>query len=582
MKRFQPLLTALLSMALVAGCAPVKVRPVDADLPYREDVARAALEAEWQEPAVVREGTPMMVLVTPTMPPDEILRRQIKLELESGATVHDIVAVLANLGYSVIITDKEAAEAPILAPRYHGTLGGLLSSIQRAADVWVTWENGALVVSRRERIVFSLPQERKLAERVASGLNDLGLCVTAGNSGRGIADSVTLSDSFDDTGLGSSSRGSSSSGGDSRASSCSRGGGSSGGDDAQRMSAAAWEAGMITLFATPDEYRRALTFLERITQNAAIVNLQVAMVSVSMNQDAKRGIDWTKLQLAIGGEHAQLIETLKPQETAGGSSGGTGDTGGVTTPINGGIGTSRENELPFTGKGVLLHAGALRGVISNGAFSMVGFLDFLETYGRTRTLQSVMLRTVTGSEVELKSVTKIPYVSGVGIGTLGTTNSVSGTLGSANTDTANDGITLRMLPSYDAASHSVTIDMALTIEAVLAFNELRAGNQLGTLTQPTTAERAFNDVIRVRPGQTVVVGGIAYDQLQRDNNVPLYLPDSAGHASLKVKRESMFIVIRPTVTVLGALKVKEGALAGTLLDKTETDTPSESARDTTE
>jgi type II secretory pathway component GspD/PulD (secretin) len=229
---------------------------------------------------------------------------------------------------------------------------------------------------------------------------------------------------------------------------------------------------------------------------------------------------------------------------------------------------------PKTGKGYLLNDGTFRGVISNAAFSMVAFIDFLDTYGQTKTLQSVMLRTITGNEVELKSVTQIPYVSGVGVGaTTAAVGTASSLLGSANTAAANDGVILKMAPSFDAANDSVTIDMSLSIEAVLGFVQLSAGNQLGTLTQPTTAERTFNDVIRVRPGQTVVVGGITYDQVERDNNVPLFLPDKTGHETLVVKRQSMFIVIRPTVTLLGALKTGSETLPEASHDDPDSEVP---------
>jgi type II secretory pathway component GspD/PulD (secretin) len=572
MKFTHHLLAIAVASALI-GCTPLKVRAPSDDMPMSESSARDAASITWDTPAVTREGTPMMVLATPTLPPESILKRQIKLQLDSGATVRDVVTVLANLGYSVIIADKEAAEKEILAPRFYGTLGGLLASLQRAADVWTVWENGALVVTSRERVAFTLPQERKLANRIATGLQDLGICVNAsGGDGGMSAVSVDSVGNSESESISSSS--SSSSNSSPAPAKC--GGAESGAGGSGTGSAAAWEAGMISMSVSPSEYRRVTSYLERITQNAAVVNLQVAMVSVSTTQEVSRGIDWSKLQLAVNGQHQNLLQTLTPSSSSDGTNPSTGSIGNPNT----GTGLTMPNDdeqLPDLGKGLVINAGSMRGVLSNGAFSMIGFLDFLDTYGQTKTLQNVMLRTVTGSEVELKSVTEIPYVSGVGIGSIGNTNNTTNnnsTLGQANTDTANDGITLKMLPSYDAASHSVTIDMSLAIEAVLAFNELSAGNQLGKLTQPTTAKRTFNDVIRVRPGQTVVVGGISYDQVQRDSKVPLYLPGATGHKGLQVKRESMFIVVRPTVTVLGALSTT-AELDGREVDKPVIQTSSE-------
>ena len=127
-------------------------------------------------------------------------------------------------------------------------------------------------------------------------------------------------------------------------------------------------------------------------------------------------------------------------------------------------------------------------------------------------------------------------------------------MGSAGTSVANNGITLKLLPAYDAAADTVTIELALSLQSVIGFNTLSAGNQIGNLTQPTTADQTFNDTLRMRPGQTMVVGGFTYNQIKRNNAVPLFLPNKAGNSSLSVKREAMFIVVRPTVTILGALK----------------------------
>jgi hypothetical protein len=201
----------------------------------------------------------------------------------------------------------------------------------------------------------------------------------------------------------------------------------------------------------------------------------------------------------------------------------------------------------------------MRAVATNSIFSLIGFVDFLNDYGVTETKQNVMLKTVTGNPVKLKSVTQIPYVSTVSVGTTGSNSSGNTSLlGGAKTSTANDGITLEMTPSFDAYSNTVTVKMDLSIQAVVGFNNLSAGNQLGSLSQPTTAERSFNDIIRVRPGQTVVVGGLTYDSIGDSRSAPSFMMDTkAEHKTLAVNRLTMFIVVRPTITMLGAMTEKE-------------------------
>jgi type II secretory pathway component GspD/PulD (secretin) len=198
-------------------------------------------------------------------------------------------------------------------------------------------------------------------------------------------------------------------------------------------------------------------------------------------------------------------------------------------------------------------------VAIGNVFSLAGFVNFLGSYGRTDTKQDVMLKTMTGNKVELKSVTQIPYVSSVGVATTGTTNSTgsNGLLGSASTSTANDGITLKVTPTYDHAARSVAMDIDLSIQSVLSFNNLSAGSQIGSFTQPTTADRSFTDILRVRPGETAVIGGLTYDAVSKNTTSPLPLRDTDWESrSLTVQRQTMFIVIRPTVRTFGALQEK--------------------------
>mgnify|MGYP006169098553 CR=1 FL=1 len=588
------------SAAMVAGCAhKQKAMEFEKQYPTTMEKSMEFADTTWGEEAgVVKEGTPMVVLMTPFSVPDEIRRKTVKLELEPGATVKDVVAILGNLGHSIILADKEAGEKDFFLPRYNGNLGNLLSALSRAADVWFTYHNGVINVSSVEKVALSLPQEEGLATKVGDGLKSMN-----------VENMVT-----------------------------------------------SWEAGMVSMTLKPSQLQKVKTFLDRMTKNAALVTLQVAIVNVTLNQDSNQGIDWNKLQLAVGSDSKnQMLGQLNPPSqaaaTGAGQLGGFGQVGGIN-PVTGlpfqqqapvpTTGTpTTQNAVPklLTGTGgatvtgynpatgqqvsgtyvdgkpgtvlvggtevsgvldltslavsviggaaaqtaaqaaseyaanlrqglVIGQGGLIRGALTNSAFSMLGFVNFLQTYGTTETKQNVMLKTVTGNKVELKSVQKVPYVSNIGVTTTGANglggiggginNGLGNALGSARTETAEDGITLAVTPAYDASSNTVTVNMELSIQAVIGFNNLSAGNQLGTLSQPTTAERSFNDILRVRPGQTVVVGGITYDSVAKNNGGPVMFTGSKAESeSYKVTRQTMFIVMRPTVTSYGAMAEQE-------------------------
>ena len=532
-------LISTLICALLASCSSAPLKRVDApkDLsPTDEKGAGELMNKQWNDVAVEREGRPSIVLMTPFLPPEELRAKKVRIELDPGATVRDVVAMLGNLGYSVVIADKDAGDKDFYMPKYSGSVGGLLAAVQNAADVWFTWQDGVLSVSSKERITVSLPQDEGLSKKVKDGLTSLGV-------------------------------------------------------DPKLIS---WEAGMVSVDLKPSQLSRFKAYLERMTQNAGMVTLQVAVITVALNQNDQQGIDWNKFSLVLGKNGPNAIYnntipngasttgTTTPTTTTGTT--GAASTGSVATVTGANGETLIAQAIPTpnisaglaTGldAGLLntfgMTAGGLQTAIGMGAFNLAGFINILGTYGSTDTLQNVMLKTITGNKVELKSVTKIPYVSSVGVSNLGgvapttTSTSTAGTtttsgggnlMGSTKTATANDGITMALTPSYDASSNTVTLELKMSIEAVVSFNNLSAGNQIGGLSQPTTAERSFNDILRVRPGQTVVVGGVTYDSVTRSDTSPLALRDTSwDNRSLKVTKTSMFIVIRPTVSSLGSLQ----------------------------
>lgn len=486
----------------LAGCVTVPVKEHAPEKPATEERALETMSTAWNSVGVTQEGRPSMVLLTPFSVPEQIRAKQVRIELEAGATVTDLVAILANLGHSIILADPSVGQKSFFLPRYRGTLGGLLSAVTRAADVWFTYHDGVIHVTGSEKVTLTLPQEEGLAEKVSAGLTSLGV----------------------------------------------------------QDSTVSWEAGMVTVPLTPSQLAKVQLFLQRMSANASLVTLQVAVLNVVLNQNASTGIDWGGLQFAIGTGHRDAISgglglrAADPRTTTRPATTGPTGTAGAT-----GTATPATPAPAVTGLvgGTLWSGNSLRGVISNNVFSFVGLVNFLQTYGSTETKQNVVLKTVAGGEVKLESVTEIPYVSNIGVTTTGNTNS-NNVLGSASTSKAKDGLTLKLTPTFDAAANSVTVTMDLSIDAVLGFTDLQAGSQLGQLSQPTTARRSFNDVLRLRPGQTVVVGGITYDSVGTNSGAPVFLSKDWENRTLTVTRQAMFIVVRPSVTMLGQTVKEQG------------------------
>ena len=288
------------------------------------------------------------------------------------------------------------------------------------------------------------------------------------------------------------------------------------------------DAGYLTVALKPSEYRKARVYLERVVRNAAVVTMQISVVNVVLDKGRNQGVDWAKLQASVGPDAQRLFRPATATD---------------------------DFEVPESL--LSLGSGAASLLISSKNFSLSGIFNLLDTYGKTETLQNTMVRSMTGNAVEIKSITNIPYVSNIGVGVTGSTSS-STTLGTAQTSTATDGLTLKVTPKFDAYANTVSLDLSLAINAVISFTELSAGSQLGTLTQPTTAERSLNSNLKLRPGDVAVIGGLMYDSISDNRSGLVGLSDKGlASSNLVTKRNESFIVVRPTVTVLGALVEKE-------------------------
>lgn len=438
-----------------------------------------------QGPAVEREGLMAMVMITPMSIPEAVAAQKLSLRLEPGATVQDLVAALAAHGVPIIISDEEAAAKTFYLPHFNGTVGELTRALSQVVDVYFTWRDGLVVVSTAEQFAVSIPQDEKLAETLTEGISALG------------GEAVARAD-----------------------------------------------AGMLVFTSSPRAFTKISRFIERQTNNSALVTLEVALLTVALNDDIRRGVDWDGLAIAVGRGAPGL---LPKADNGTGTSGSDGEEDVLAKAVNNAV----------------LAGGVLKGGIFNQNISVTAVLNMLDAYGASETLQNVRTKTLSGHEAELSSVTEIPYIKSVGA----TTSAVSGgssVVGSSESATAEDGVSFKLKPTYDRDANTVTVELDLTVSSVIGFNNLSAGNQLGSLTQPTTAKRTLTDILRLRPGQTAIIGGVIYESLS-DSRSTFGGLKSLENRTLSKKRNEMFIVVRPTVAQFGKVEYKETATVGDAL-----------------
>lgn len=453
------------------------------------------------------------IITHPGNLPEHIARKHMKLSLHGEGTIQDFLMAIGEAGIPSVITDSELGSKKLLVSKYEGELGVLIQALSKTLDISFCWENGILAVKKAGDYLVMLAQDDEILKAVSQDLRGLG------------ADSIITSKG----------------------------------------------TGTVRFVASGRYHESIMEYLVRAIRNAANINLQVAVISVSLEQGRETGIDWNKLKLGLnvggianstsgvgrileGNRYDDILKSVSGQEqqsTTGviGANGLTGGTNNFTQAAAGQLGaaagTFAKHALDATGGGEMLTA---------ASFSLEVLLNQLSSYGKTRTDQNMVVKTLSGSKVRIHSGNEEPYVSSVSVSALGgvggSIGGVAGGLGSANTEKLKTGITLEVTPLYDSAGEVMTMAVDLKIKSLLAFKELKAGNQVGTLSQPVTQEQEFNDVARLRAGDTVVIGGLIIDRDEDKRNNLVWFEDfPTAYQNGKRHKEALFVVIRPTAVV---------------------------------
>jgi len=416
-----------------------------------------------------------------TIRPD-LAERQLDLRFAEGATLKDMVTVLGTVNVPIVVNGEEGMDAALdrTLPfsSYQGNLGNLLDILRRANAIISQQRGDFIYLGTLARYSVDLPQDSGIMETISGEITALG--------GEDVVQSVT--------------------------------------------------SGQLIYKAQPDVHESLIgPFLERVSDNLAMVTMQVAVVSLALNDSTSQGFDWNAFRLGI--------TTVNQGQSSGGSgdvevantSGGVPSLGSVIDASANAFSIGRTAEGTFFGKAA--------------TFTIGSALNFLSTFGDTEITQNVELRTVSGQEVVLRSGQEVPYVSGV-------TNTIDeGTsTGSVETETIQTGLTLTMRPFFDSATGLVTLNLNLEQRQILQFVELSAGDGVGTITQPLTQDQNLTDLIRTPVGQTIVVGGIQNESVSRTMTQPSVIRnteagDLLGSENRNVSRTAFFIVARPTVTI---------------------------------
>lgn len=526
------LCVALLAATMLGGCATGRNVPESINMNNEDDLTEKTIQ-EWAKKVsavtYVDQNGPL-VIEEPLRLPAKIRNMQFATSMNLDATMASLAAYLEPMGLYVVIPEKELAEKKMPVFNFKGRLGDFLNAIGVAYGVSFNWNPGDIVtVESTANYMLRIPQDETLAETVASNLEALG------------AEDV-------DTSV---------------------------------------EAGTISYRAGYRSHQRILNFLERLSVNSALVSMQVAVINVAVDRSRKSGIDWQDLNMTLGKEatlerfarenqedqdvvpgfehlgYAPREEDYFPgrKDTKDNQDDGLANSAASDDDdSSSGSGSGDEDSFPLPGVNLsdLSAGGAIGGQqsalkLAKGDFSFSAAIDYLSTYGETETRQSLILKTLSGKNVKIKSGQKVPYIESIGVSSDSDSGEVSDdSMGKVDIQEVDIGLDLELLPYFEADSELVTINVSLELSSLLSFIELSAGRQVGSVSRPNVQQQEFTDVVKIKAGESVIIGGITYDQGLDKTSAPSFMERwGIAHENIEYKRNSMFIMMRPTVTVFG-------------------------------
>lgn len=399
------------------------------------------------------------VIKIPGVLPEKLKTMEMEITASDSYTVNDLMSHLGMQGIASLVADPEIGTTPVPVQNYKGSVTGLLSAVSKGLGVSFSWDDGVLIAGRQGNYIFSIVQDDSVGDRVKADLEGLG------------AAEIKFSRT----------------------------------------------SGLLSFNADWKRHDDIMEYMERITEGMGTISLQVAVITVALDKNQKRGFDWSAMSAELKGGSGASARKISAEDSVG-------------------LISQVDSTLSATGLGLTLN---------HRTFSMTGLLSVLSQYGETRTAQNVILKTLPSTEVKIRSGSSIPYVSSVSSAVAD-----GGTTGGAQFETVETGTTITITPNMDAKSGMITMPVDMQIKTLLGFVDVSAGDQVGSTSQPSLQEQEFNDISRIALGNTVILGGVTYESIAdtRQSLAGLQrLP--VGHQDLDTKREALFIVIRPTAVM---------------------------------
>lgn len=251
-------------------------------------------------------------------------------------------------------------------------------------------------------------------------------------------------------------------------------------------------------------HEAAVEYFDRLRANTALIVYEIQIWEVQLNNGNRTGIDWDQFQFSLGDVDFDLTRDGAPS-------------------ISGNVGIGAQ--------------------FSAGSVSIDTVLNFLQTQGAVKTVSQPSMTVLSGSEAKLRIGNSRDYVSEI-TRTVGvsTADNVSVT-----TETLETGLSLEIASAWD--NGTVYGDLKIELQNLLELEEVDVG---GTIIQlPSTSDRAVETKLRVRPGDSVIIGGIVEerDELEQQGLPGYKKPLFTTFKDRNAANSELVFMLKPRVVV---------------------------------
>jgi MSHA biogenesis protein MshL len=297
------------------------------------------------------------------------------------------------------------------------------------------------------------------------------------------------------------------------------------------------QSGVIVVRGMPSQLRDVADYLQR-TQSTVTrqVVLEAKIIEVELNSAFQAGINWSTL--LTSGSKNFFIGQSSP---AGGFGTDPLSPPGEQVNVTPGI--------PIVGQMIDRLGGAFTLALDSGDFN--GFIELLDTQGRTRVLSSPRVSTLHNQKAIIKAGSDEFFVTGVKSDT---------TTGTSTTTSLNveltpffSGVALDVTPQI-SDDGTVLLHIHPTVSEVSDQNKrVNFGGGTSDLPLAFSQIRESDSVVRARSGQLIVIGGLMRETRRRSDYRTPWLGDVPGLGRLfrserdQSRTVELVLLLRPLV-----------------------------------